>query len=87
MINGEQFVIVFNVDDFKLSHRYPNVVSATIAKLELICAIWCKIHNYLGIILDFRNDSIKKLIDSLPEDMIVVKDTATLEHISRTDEK
>ena len=38
MVNGEQFTIVFHVDDIKLSHKNSKVVSAIIAKLESIYA-------------------------------------------------
>ena len=55
-----------------------------------------KVHHYLGMTMDFRvpgevqitiYDYIKKLIDSLPEDMIDNKHTAVPEHLFRTDEE
>lgn len=56
-----------------------------------------EVHHYLEITMDFKAQGgvqipmydyyIKKLIDSLPEDMIGIKHTAPPEHLFRTDEE
>ena len=95
--SGEQFTIVFHVDDLKISH------STIIPKFESIYATIGpmavhrgKVHHYLGMAMDIRvqgevqitmYDYIKKVIDSLPEDMIGNKHTAAPEYLFRTDEE
>ena len=61
MINDEQFTIVFNVDDLKLSHNEVEQVSETIATfvwiyatLDPITVHRGKLQNYLGTTMDFR---------------------------------
>ena len=63
MINdGEQFIIVFHVDDLKLSHNDVEQVSNNIPKLESTYATSIdsttvhrgKLYHYLGMTVDFR---------------------------------
>ena len=51
IINGEQFTIVWRVDDLKLSHKDPDVVTEIIAYLK-------------GLYEKLTNDEVK-LIDYL----------------------
>ena len=34
MVNGQQITVVWHVDDLKISHSYPKVVTELIAKLD-----------------------------------------------------
>ena len=102
-IKGEQLTIAIYVDNLKLSQEDRKVVIPFIAKSESIYAtIYSmtvhqgKVHHYLGMTMNFRvqgevqiimYDYIKKLIDSLPEDMIGVKHTAAPEYLFWTDEE
>ena len=86
IINAEQSTIVIHTDDLKLSHKDGEQVSNIIAMLGSIYATidsmpvhQGKLHHYLGMTMDFRTqgevlimmyDYIKKLINSLPEDMV-----------------
>ena len=92
MINGKQFTIVFHVDDCKLSHIDPAVVTDIIGKFDKAYATIDKltirrgkVHEYLGMTIDFNTkgevrlsmyDMIQKLINLLPNDMIGEKNTA-----------
>ena len=56
MINGKEFTIVFHVDDCKLSHIDPMVVTNIIAKFDKAYATidkliiqQGKLHKYLGM--------------------------------------
>ena len=59
-INGEQFTIVFHVDNLKLSYKDSKVASAIIAKSESLYATTDpitvhqgKVYHYLGMTMDF----------------------------------
>ena len=59
-INGKQCTIVWHVDDLKISHVDPNVVTNIITELERRYAQMMplsisrgKVHEYLGMIFDF----------------------------------
>ena len=69
IIEGRQCTIVWHVDDLKLSHVKPSVVSNIIATLkkeyEVIGTLSVtrgKVHDYLGMTLDFSNPG-KLIID------------------------
>ena len=60
IINGSQCTIVWHVDDLKLSHKYPEVIEKIIASLDKeygkigkMTVRRGKIHEYLGMTLDF----------------------------------
>jgi hypothetical protein len=101
MVNGKQFTIVFHIDDLLLSHLNPNVVTLYIRKLhkeygslENLTVTRGKVHEYLGMTLDFRvksevrfsqYDFLKKLLNSLPESMSTgKKNTAAPEYLFKT---
>jgi hypothetical protein len=61
MVNGKQFTIVFHIDDLLLSHLNPNIVTSYIRKLhkeygslENLTVTRGKVHEYLGMTIDFR---------------------------------
>ncbi|KAG7345085.1 reverse transcriptase RNA-dependent DNA polymerase [Nitzschia inconspicua] len=64
IINGKQFTIAWYVDDLKLSHVDPEVVEEIFAKLQEefgkeapLSVTRGKVHNYLGMRIDFSVDS------------------------------
>ena len=85
MINGKQATIVWHVDDLKISHVDSKVVDAIIDMLDkefgketLMNKSRGKVHDYLGMILDFSKPGeltvdmvhyIKTIIDEMPKDM------------------
>ena len=85
MIDGKQMSIMFHIDDMLLSFIDPHIVTLNIKKLEVAYAKRDQlsvtrgpVHEYLGMTFDLRisgqvtlsqYDFIKKLYDSLPEDM------------------
>ena len=85
MINGKQATIVWHVDDLKISHVDSKVVDAIINMLDkefgketLMNKSRGKVHDYLGMILDFSKPGeltvdmvhyIKTIIDEMPKDM------------------
>jgi hypothetical protein len=101
MVEGKQCTAVFHVDDMKISHVSEAVVTEIIELLKKVYAKTdpmkvnrTKIHEYLGMTIDFTTDGevkitmydyIKKLINELPKDMIGNKPTAAAEHLFRTD--
>ena len=61
MINGSQATIIWHVDDLKISHKDPKVVTRIInklkkkyAKVNPLTVVRGKVHDYLGMTLDFR---------------------------------
>jgi hypothetical protein len=83
--NGKQCTIVWHVDDLKISHVDPEVVTSVIEDLSSVFGIEApltvnrgKIHEYLGMTLDYSLkgkvtitmlEYIKKLLAELPRDM------------------
>ena len=62
IINGSQCTILWHVDDLKLSHKYPKVIDKIIASLDdeygktgKMSVRRGKIHEYLGMTLNFQN--------------------------------
>jgi hypothetical protein len=101
MVNGKQFTIVFHIDDLLLSHLNPNIVTLYIRKLhkeygslENLTVTRGKVHEYLGMTIDFRvksevrfsqYDFLKKLLNSLPESLSTgKKNTAAPEYLFKT---
>jgi hypothetical protein len=90
-INGKQCTIVWHVDDLKISHVDASVVTTIINLLDAkygqeivggkrapVTVTRGKIHDYLGMTLDYTEDGvfkldmteyIKKIHDEMPEDM------------------
>lgn len=86
MINGKQCTVLFHVDDLKISHVDENVVTSiikiiddTYGKYKPLTMTRGKVHEYLGMTIDFSVpgkvkiimiDYVKKMIKDLPEWMI-----------------
>jgi hypothetical protein len=60
VINGKQCTIVWHVDDLKISHINPNVVTSVIKQLELKYGTMSVTrgtkHTYVGINFNFKQD-------------------------------
>jgi hypothetical protein len=85
IINGKQCTVVWHVDDLKISHVDKSVVDEVIVMLEdtfgreaPLSKSRGKIHDYLGMILDYSNDGelvinmipyVKMVLESIPEEM------------------
>ena len=97
MINGKQCTIIWHVDDLKISHEDPAVVTVIIRQLndkygKIIPMISTrgKIHKYLGISINFTDtgkvkitiyDYVDKMISELPTKMIGESATPTSNHL------
>jgi hypothetical protein len=84
-INGKQCTILWHVDDLKISHVDPVVVTDVINRLEKVFGIEGpltktrgSLHDYLGMTLDFSSegkvkstmvDYIQNMLDELPSNM------------------
>jgi hypothetical protein len=96
-IEGAQCTIIWHVDDLKISHVKTSVVDAIISMLSKefgneapLTINRGKIHDYLGMTLDYSNegkvniimsDYIKNVLDGLPEDMDGVSPTPAANHL------
>ena len=96
-INGKQCTIVWHVDDLKISHVDSNVVDEVIASLKEeygkvgeMTVRRGKIHDYLGMKLDFSKpkqfvvdmeDMIDEILSDVPEDMGGVATTPAADHL------
>ena len=83
-IDGKQCTILWHVDDLKISHVDPNVqttiiglIDAEFGKESPITVTRGKVHDYLGMTLDYSEkgkvkikmtDSVAKMIEGLPEE-------------------
>ena len=99
-VDGKQFTIIFHIDDLMLSHLHANIVTMYINKLqeaygkrEDLTVTRGKVHEYLGMTVDFRvkyevkfsqYDGIKKLLKSLPDSMNGMKNTAAPAYLFNT---
>ena len=84
-INGKTCTIIWHVDDLKISHVESKVVDTVIEMLEATFGKEApmsksrgKVHDYLGMVLDFRERKvlgvdmskyIRAMIDEMPRDM------------------
>jgi hypothetical protein len=82
IVNGKQCTIVWHVDDLKILHVNPNVVTDIMKQLELkygTMSVTCGTkHTYVGINFKFDQDGtvqikmcdcIKECIDEFPEEI------------------
>jgi hypothetical protein len=85
MINGKQCTVLWHVDDLKILHVDPMVVTGVIEQLEKefgaeapLTKTRGKVHDYLGMTLDFSvpgqvkftmTDYVKGMLEGLPSDM------------------
>ena len=101
-IDGQQCTLVWHVDDMKISHGDSKVVDRIIKMLEAefgkeapLTIRRGKIHDYLGMTLDFSidgkvqinmEDYIRTMLAELPEDMAGVATTPGAEHQFKVNE-
>ena len=97
MINGKQFTILWHVDDLKLSHEDPNVVTQVLEMINNrygkevpITVMRGKVHDYLGMVLDYTeegrvkismNQYVNEILDELPADMTGEAPTPAAAHL------
>ena len=96
-INGQQCTLVWHVDDMKISHADPKVLTDIINQLEQefgkeapLTTCRGKIHDYLGMMLDFSlpgkvqirmEEYIRNMLAELPEDMEGLATMPAAEHL------
>jgi hypothetical protein len=103
IVDGKQLTVAWHVDDLKISHIAAVVVDNLITNLDSefgketpLSKSWGKVHNYLGMTLDFATpgqvmitmiDYIKMICMDLPKDMIGSAATPAANHLFRTDDE
>jgi hypothetical protein len=101
LIDGNQCTIVWHVDDLKISHVNPDVVSSVINDLNQVFGKEApltqtrgKLHDYLGMTISFEIpgkvqitmfDYIKKMLNDLPPDMDGIAVTPAANHLFDVD--
>jgi hypothetical protein len=101
-INGKQCTICWHVDDLKISHMSPNVVTSVIEQLDEafgkeapLTITRGKIHEYLGMTLDYSEagkvkiymvEYIMRMLENLPEDMDGIAATPAAKHLFEVNE-
>ena len=101
-IEGRQCTLIWHVDDMKISHGDSRVVDGIIRMLEEefgkevpLTIRQGKIHDYLGMNLDFSLDNkvqismedyIKNMLAELPADMDGIATTPAAEHLFKINE-
>jgi hypothetical protein len=81
-VDGKQCTVVWHVDDLKISHVDPKVVTTILNLLDgrygqeivggkraPLTVTRGKIHDYLGMTLDYMRDYVKKVLNKMPADM------------------
>ena len=99
MINGKQCTIGWHVDDLKISHVDPKVVDHVIelldgefGKEEPLTKSRGKVHDYLGMLLDFSGNDVKvdmsaylrSVIADMPNEMEGTAPTPAAAHLFKT---
>lgn len=100
-IDGSQCTILWHVDDLKISHSDPNVVTSVVKQLEQefgkeapLTVTRGKLHDYLGMTIDYRTpgkvmiamfDYIDNMLSELPEDMNGEAATPASNHLFQVD--
>ena len=100
IINGSQCTIVWHVHDLKLSHKDPKVIDKIIASLDdeygktgKMTVRRGKIHEYLGMTLDFSRPGnfimdmeqyIDEVMKDLPKEFGGMAATPAAEHMFKT---
>jgi hypothetical protein len=101
MVNGKQCTVFWHVNDIKVSHEDPNVVTAVLKLFEErygkeapLTITRGKIHDYLGMTLDYSEKGkvkvlminyIKNMLAELPHDMRGEAATVTANHLFDVD--
>jgi hypothetical protein len=101
-VDGSQQTVTWHVDDLKVSHLDPAVNTQTILALAKIYGPGItvsrgKVHDYLGMDLDYSGDKnvkismikyLKKIFVAFPEDITSTAETPAAEHLFKVaDEK
>jgi hypothetical protein len=102
MVDGHQCTIVWHVDDLKISHKSPDVVTNVIDLLQdefgeitPVTAVRGKVHDYLGMELDFRVKGkvsvnmcayLEAMFEELPQHMRGRANTPAANHLFQTRE-
>ena len=87
--NSKQLTAVWNIDNLKVLHKEENIVSAFCVKMfELdgsdIKSSWGKVHNFLGMDLDWSKDGVfivfiikylQKITEDFPEEIRATRAT------------
>jgi hypothetical protein len=97
MINGKQCTVLWHVDDLKISHVEAVVteiiskIEAVFGSVDApVIQTRGKVHDYLGMTIDFSKkgtveftmiDYIKKMLETLPEDMAGEAATPVANHL------
>ena len=101
-IDGSQATIIYHVDDLKISHKDPKVVTRIINKLKKrygkinpLSVARGKVHDYLGMTLDFRHkrkvkvtmyNFIRDMLEEVPKEMIGADVTPAADHLFKVSE-
>ena len=96
-MNGKQCTILWHVDDLKISHIDPDMVTRVIQQLESTFGTEApltktrgKVHDYLGMVIDYStrgkvrftmNDYVQNMLNELPADMDGEAATPAAEHL------
>ncbi|VEU33958.1 unnamed protein product [Pseudo-nitzschia multistriata] len=102
MINDKQCTIVWHVDDLKISHVDPGVVTAVIQQLNEqfgkespLTETRGKIHDYVGMTLDYSEsgkvklsmfDYLEEIIQNLPDSLKGTAVTPAADHLFKVNE-
>ena len=95
MVNGSQQTVCWHVDDLKISHKDPAVNTKTIKQLAKIYGPGItvsrgKVHDYLGMDLDFTGHKnvkismikyLKKIFIAFPEEITTTAETPAADHL------
>ena len=99
-IKGSQYTIVWHVDDLKISHASPKVVDQLVdslrdeyGKIGEMSVNRGKLHDYLGMTLDFSSPGkftldmekyIEEIMKHVPDDMHGMASTPAGDHLFKT---
>lgn len=104
-IDGKQFTLVWHVDDVKMSHEDPKQIDVFVdwlrdtyedEEIGKIKVSRGKVHNYLGMVLDFSIpekvminmvDYVKKMVEDFPDESKTIAATPAAMHLFEVNEK
>jgi hypothetical protein len=96
-VHGKQCTVLWHVDDLKISHEDPDVVTSLIGHLEQtfgqeapLTITRGNVHDYLGMTIDYSvpgkvkismDDYVRNLLEEVPEDMNGIASSPAAEHL------
>eukprot|EP00934_Nitzschia_sp_Nitz4_P000913 Nitzschia sp. Nitz4//scaffold483_size5322//889//1410//NITZ4_009226-RA/size5322-exonerate_protein2genome-gene-0.0-mRNA-1//-1//CDS//3329552879//913//frame0 len=99
-VNGKQMTVAWHVDDLKVSHVEKEVVEEFVANMREtfgkempLSENRGKVHDYLGMTLDFSEkgtvgvhmkDYVKMMLSEIPSDMVGTAPTPAANHLFKT---